>query len=158
VVLGFVVEVEAVGWLRFSLEGWCYSALGRWFVELLEDMLFVGLAKDTLFGELAKVAGDWLWRNDMTGSRLQLGLGCLNKFVVKTRCRMESIASGGVQCMVWFTSLGVDCSGGFLESCSIFLLDSRNMRQSLVRWNVSLSSNMQYRGQTVYWCRPRPWP
>jgi hypothetical protein len=31
--------------------------------------------------------------------------------------------------MVWLTSLDIDCCGGCLESCSIFLLDSRNMGQ-----------------------------
>jgi hypothetical protein len=41
--------------------------------------------------------------------------------------------------MVWLTTLGVDCCGGCLGSCSIFLLDSRNMGQSLVRWLVTLS-------------------
>jgi hypothetical protein len=46
--------------------------------------------------------------------------------------------------MVWLTSLGVDCCGGFVESCAIFLFDSRKMGQSSVRWLVSLSWYMQY--------------
>jgi hypothetical protein len=87
-----------------------------------------------------KVVGDWLWCNDMTGSRLELGLGCSNTFVMETRGKMDNTAGGGggVQCLVWFTSLGADCCGGCLASCFIFLLDERNMGQSLVRWFVSL--------------------
>jgi hypothetical protein len=34
--------------------------------------------------------------------------------------------------MVWLTSLADDCCEGFVESCSIFLFDSRKMGQSLV--------------------------
>jgi hypothetical protein len=34
--------------------------------------------------------------------------------------------------MVWLTSLDDDCCEGCLNSCSIFLLDSRNMGQSFV--------------------------
>jgi hypothetical protein len=40
--------------------------------------------------------------------------------------------------MVWLTSLDDDYYEGCLESCSIFLLDLRNMEQSFVRWLVSL--------------------
>jgi hypothetical protein len=40
--------------------------------------------------------------------------------------------------MVWLTSLGVDCGRGCLESCAIFVLDSRNIGHSFVRWFVSL--------------------
>jgi hypothetical protein len=35
--------------------------------------------------------------------------------------------------MVWLTSLGATCCGGCVESCSIFLFDSRKMGQSLVQ-------------------------
>jgi hypothetical protein len=35
--------------------------------------------------------------------------------------------------MVWLTSLDANCCEGYLESCSIFLLDSRNMGQSFVQ-------------------------
>jgi hypothetical protein len=52
--------------------------------------------------------------------------------------------------MVWLTSLGVDCSRGCLESCFIFLLDSRNMGQSFVQWLVSLPWYMQYRRLNMY--------
>jgi hypothetical protein len=51
--------------------------------------------------------------------------------------------------MVWLTYLDVDCCEGFLESRSIFLVDSRNMGQSLMRWLVSLPWYMQYGGLTV---------
>jgi hypothetical protein len=51
--------------------------------------------------------------------------------------------------MVWLTSLGVDCYGGFAESCSIFFFDSRKMRQTLVRWSVLLPWYMQYEGLTM---------
>jgi hypothetical protein len=57
--------------------------------------------------------------------------------------------------MVWLTSLDDDCCGDCLESCSIFLFDSRNMGQSFVRWLVSLPWNMQYAGLNVYGPRPR---
>jgi hypothetical protein len=40
--------------------------------------------------------------------------------------------------MVWLTSLDDDCCEGYLKSCSIFLLDSRNMGQYFVRWLISL--------------------
>jgi hypothetical protein len=59
---------------------------------------------------------------------------------------------------VWFTSLDDDCCGGWLESCSIFLLDLRNMEQSFVWWLVSLPWYMLYGGLNVYGPRPRPWP
>jgi hypothetical protein len=38
--------------------------------------------------------------------------------------------------------LGADCCEGCVESCCIFLFDSRKMGQSLVRWLISLSWNM----------------
>jgi hypothetical protein len=56
--------------------------------------------------------------------------------------------------MVWLTSLSVDFCGDCLESCSIFLLDLRNMGQSLVRWLVTLSWYMYYGGLKVYGPRP----
>jgi hypothetical protein len=56
--------------------------------------------------------------------------------------------------MVWLTSLDADCYGGCLESCSIFLLDSRNMGHSLVRWLVSLPLYIQYVGLNVYGSQP----
>jgi hypothetical protein len=34
--------------------------------------------------------------------------------------------------MIWLTSSDDDCYGGCMQSCSIFLLDSRNMGQSFV--------------------------
>jgi hypothetical protein len=40
--------------------------------------------------------------------------------------------------MVWLTCLGADCYGGCVESCSIFLFDSRKMGRSSLRWLVSL--------------------
>jgi hypothetical protein len=60
--------------------------------------------------------------------------------------------------MVWLTSLDVDCCEGCWVSWSIFLLDSRNMGQSFVRWLVPLPWNMQYGGLNVYGPRPRPRP
>jgi hypothetical protein len=105
-----------------------------------------------LFGELAEVVGGWLWRNDMIGNKLELGLGCFGRLAVeKAKGRVESIGGwGGAQCMVWLTSLGVDCYRGCLESCFIFLLDSRNMGQSFVQWLVSLPWYMQYRRLNMY--------
>jgi hypothetical protein len=40
--------------------------------------------------------------------------------------------------MMWLTSLGADCGEGWFDPWSIFILDSRNMWQSLVRWSVLL--------------------
>jgi hypothetical protein len=58
-------------------------------------MLFGELGEGTLSMELVKVAGGWLWRNDMTCSRLEFGLGCLDKLVVETtKGRMDSIVGG----------------------------------------------------------------
>jgi hypothetical protein len=86
-VLGFVVEVEAVGWLWFWLGGWCYYTLGRWFAELLGDMLFV---------ELAKVVDDWLWRSGRIANMLEVGLDCFVKLVVeRVKDRMENVAGSG---------------------------------------------------------------
>jgi hypothetical protein len=58
--------------------------------------------------------------------------------------------------MVWFTSLDDDCCGGWLASCSIFLLDSRNVGQSFVRWLVSLPWYIQYEDLNVYGPQPQP--
>jgi hypothetical protein len=57
--------------------------------------------------------------------------------------------------MICLTSLGAICCEGWLDSWSIFLLDSRKMGQSFVRWLISLSWNMQYEGLNVHWPRPR---
>jgi hypothetical protein len=51
--------------------------------------------------------------------------------------------------MVWLTSLGDDCCGGFVESRSIFLFDSMMMGWSFMRWSVSLPWYMQYGGLTM---------
>jgi hypothetical protein len=59
-------------------------------------MLFGELVAGMLFGELAKVAGDWLWHNDMTDNRPVLGLSCLSRFAVeKAKGTMESIVGRG---------------------------------------------------------------
>jgi hypothetical protein len=50
---------------------------------------------------------------------------------------------------VLFTSLDDDCCRSWLESCSIFLLDSRNIGQSFVRWLVSLPWDLQYEGLNI---------
>jgi hypothetical protein len=99
-----------------------------------------------LFRELAQVEGGWLGHNDMIGNRLEHGLGYFGRLVLeKAKGIMESIADGGRgHCMVWLTTLGAGCCGGCLESCSIFLLDSKNMGQSFVP--ISLPLNMQYGG------------
>jgi hypothetical protein len=66
---------------------WCYLTLG---------MLFVTLQESMLFGELAEAEDDWLWRNDMTDNRPELGLGCFGRLVVeRAKDRMESIGGGG---------------------------------------------------------------
>jgi hypothetical protein len=102
-------------------------------------MLFGELVEGMLFWEFIKVADGWLWHNDMIGNRPERGLDYLGRFVVKiVKGMMESIIGGGAHCMVWLTSLGADCCGGCLESCCIFVFDSRKMRQSFVRWSVSL--------------------
>jgi hypothetical protein len=44
--------------------------------------------------------------------------------------------------MVWLTSRGADYCEGCVESCSIFLFNSRKMGQSLVRWMVLLPLNV----------------
>jgi hypothetical protein len=56
--------------------------------------------------------------------------------------------------MVWLTSLDADCCRGYLESCSIFLLDSRNMGHSFMWWLVSLPWYIQYEGLNVYGPQP----
>jgi hypothetical protein len=56
--------------------------------------------------------------------------------------------------MVWLTTLDADCCRGRSESYSKFLLDSRNMGQSFVRWLVSFPWYMQYKGLNVYGPQP----
>jgi hypothetical protein len=56
--------------------------------------------------------------------------------------------------MVWLTSPSAICCEGWLDSWSIFLLDSRNMGQSFVRWLVLLPWNMQRRGLNMYGLQP----
>jgi hypothetical protein len=51
--------------------------------------------------------------------------------------------------MVWLTPLGANYCEGYVESCSIFLFNSKKMGQSLVQWLVSLPRNMQYEGLNV---------
>jgi hypothetical protein len=64
-------------------------------VKLLWNMLFVELVEGTLFGELAKVVGDWLWHNGRIGSMSDVGLGCSDSIVVgKVNDMMENIADG----------------------------------------------------------------
>jgi hypothetical protein len=56
-------------------------------VALLEDMLFV---------ELAKVVDDWLWYSSMISNRLGLELDCFDRLVVENvKGKMESIADDG---------------------------------------------------------------
>jgi hypothetical protein len=69
--------------------------LDRWFAELLGDILFVKLVEGTLFEELAKVAGDWLWCNGRIGSIPEVGFGCSGRVAVEeANDRMKSIAGG----------------------------------------------------------------
>jgi hypothetical protein len=82
-VLGFEVEVEAVGWLLFWLEGWHCLALGMWFVVLGEGMLFA---------ELMMVDDYWLWHNGRIGSMPEVGFDCFDRVVVEEgKDRMENI-------------------------------------------------------------------
>jgi hypothetical protein len=56
----------------------------------------VSLPEDILFVKLMKVVDGWLWRSDITGNRLGLGLGCFGKLVVgNVKGKMENIAGGG---------------------------------------------------------------
>jgi hypothetical protein len=125
-VLGFVVEVEVVGWLRFWLEGcailswvsdlrnwWrvCYlwswgrvCYLWRWWrLRVIERGVMVGLIIRQRLGLAGLISLCW--------KRWMIGWGIL---VVVGAC-----------CMVWLTSLGADFCEGFAESRSIFLFDSR---------------------------------
>jgi hypothetical protein len=43
----------------------------------------VELVEGTLFKELAKVAGDWLWRNGRIGSTLEVGFGYSGRVAVE---------------------------------------------------------------------------
>jgi hypothetical protein len=71
--------------------------------------------------------------------------------VGKEKGKMENIVGGGGgHCIVWLTSLGAICCNGWLDSWSIFLLDSRNMGQYFEQWLVSLPWNMQYGCLNVY--------
>jgi hypothetical protein len=59
-------------------------------------MLFVVLPDGMLFVELAEAEDDWLWHNDMTGNKPELGLGSFGRVAVeKAKGRMDSIVGGG---------------------------------------------------------------
>jgi hypothetical protein len=58
----------------------------------------VSLPEDILFVKLMKVVDGWLWRSDIIGNMLGLGLGlgCFGKLVVgNVKGKMENIAGGG---------------------------------------------------------------
>jgi hypothetical protein len=70
-------------------------------VELLEDMLFVGLMGGMLFEGLMEVAGDWLWRNGRIASMPEVRFGCSSRVAVEeAKDRMKNIVGGGAHCMV----------------------------------------------------------
>jgi hypothetical protein len=75
------------------------------------------------------------------------------------RSRVLVVVGGPLHGMVDFSGYQLlICYEGYLESCSIFLLDSRNMGQSFMWWLVSLLWYIQYGGQNVYgpWSQLRP--
>jgi hypothetical protein len=61
-------------------------------VALLEDMLFV---------ELAKVMDDWLWHSGMIGNKPRLELGCFGRLVVGNVKRMMENITGGGEPIAW---------------------------------------------------------
>jgi hypothetical protein len=82
------------------------------------DMLFVELAEGTLFDELVKVAGHWLWHNGRIGTMSEVAFGCSDRVAVEeVKDKMRNTTT---HCMMWLTSQGVDCCEGFVEPCSIF--------------------------------------
>jgi hypothetical protein len=90
-VLDFVVEVVVADWLRFWFEG-CWLALGRWFVELVEDMWFA---------ELVGVGDGCSWYNDKIDNMLEVVLGWFGRLVVKkAEDRMVSTI-GGESSIAW---------------------------------------------------------
>jgi hypothetical protein len=114
----------------------------------------VALPEGILFVELARVQDGWLWCSDMISNKLDLGLGYFRRLAVeRANGKMESVGGGGgsLHGMVDFSRYRLlICCEGCLESCSIFILDLRNMGQSFVRWLVSLPWYIQYGGQNVY--------
>jgi hypothetical protein len=136
--LGFVAGVVDLDWALACFVKLCCLALGRW---------FVGPVEGRLFAELAKARGGLLWRSDSIGSMTEAVFGyCLGDFVGKEMGRMSNIV-GEVAPTAWCDLLlWMSSGGGWMRSCSIFLLDSRNMGQYFVRWLVSLSWYMQYGG------------
>jgi hypothetical protein len=65
-------------------------------------MLFMELVEGMLFGELAKVVGDWLWGNGRISSMPEVVLVCSDSVVVeKEKDRMENIA-GGDEPIAWY--------------------------------------------------------
>jgi hypothetical protein len=64
-----------VGWFLIYFVELCCLAFGRSFVELVEDMLFM---------ELAKARGGWLWHNDKIDNKPEhVPSCCFGGFVVK---------------------------------------------------------------------------
>jgi hypothetical protein len=73
----------------------------------------------------------------------EVGFGYSDRVALEEmKDRMKSITGGGgpLHDVIDFSS--VDCCEGFVESCSIFLFDSRKIGQSLVWWSVSLPWHM----------------
>jgi hypothetical protein len=90
-------------------------------VELLEDMLFVGLG-GMLSVELVKVVDDLVWRNIRIDNTPNVEFDWFDKLVLeKAKDRMGNIGGGGALHGV-INSLGADFCEGFAESCSIFSL------------------------------------
>jgi hypothetical protein len=60
-----------------------------------------GTGGGTLFEELAKVAGDWLWHNGRIDSMPDVGFGCSGRVAVEEATdRMKNIA-GGEEPIAW---------------------------------------------------------
>jgi hypothetical protein len=87
-----VVEVD---WFLGCFAGWCCLMLDRLFEELVEGMLFVGLARGKLFVELVNNVVGWLWHNGKIGNKQELGFDCFGGLVAeKARGMTESIDDG----------------------------------------------------------------
>jgi hypothetical protein len=99
-VLDFVAEVVIVDCLHFWFEGYCL-ALGRQFVELVEDMWFVELVGGMWSVELMDVVDGWLWHNDKIDSVLEVVLGWFGTLVVKKAKDKMVSTVGGEGSIAW---------------------------------------------------------
>jgi hypothetical protein len=66
------------------------------------EYMICGSVRGMLFVELVKIEDEWFWHSDMTGNKLEVGLGYFGRIVSeKAKGKMESI-DGGEEPTTWY--------------------------------------------------------